>query len=49
MAKQLEQLYNTIKNEVNRRIVLRYYGKQKRYKADEGERVYRENRRNSRK
>ena len=49
IAKHLGRPYNTIKNEVRRGSVLLYNGKQKRYKADEGERVYRENRRNSRK
>lgn len=48
IAKHLGRPYNTIKNEVNRGTVLLYNGKQKRYKADEGKRVYTENRRRCR-
>lgn len=48
IAKHLGRPYNTIKNEINRGTVLLYNGKQKRYKADEGERVYKENRRKCR-
>ena len=48
IAKHLGRPYNTIKNEIKRGTVLLYNGKQKRYKADEGERVYKENRRRSR-
>ena len=48
IAKHLGRPYNTIKNEIKRGTVSLYNGKQKRYKADEGERVYKENRSNSR-
>ena len=48
IAKHLGRPYNTIRNEINRGTVSLYNGKQKRYKADEGERVYKENRSNSR-
>lgn len=48
IAKHLERPYNTIKNEISRGTVLLYNGKQKRYKADEGKRIYRENRGNCR-
>lgn len=44
IAKHLGRPYNTIKNEIKRGTVSLYNGKQKRYKADEGERVYKENR-----
>lgn len=44
IAKHLGRPYNTIKNEIRRGTVSLYHGKQKRYKADEGERVYKENR-----
>lgn len=48
IAKQLGRPYNTIKNEIRRGTVSLYNGKQKRYKADEGERVYKEKRRRCR-
>lgn len=48
ISKHLDRPYNTIKNEIKRGTVLLYNGKQKRYKADEGERIYRENRSRSR-
>ena len=48
IAKHLGRPYNTIKNEVKRGTVLVYNGKQKRYKADAGEQVYREHRENCR-
>ena len=48
IAKHLGRPYNTIRNEIRRGTVSLYHGKQKRYKADEGERVYRENRRKCR-
>ena len=48
IAKHLGRPYNAIKNEINRGTVLLYNGKQKRYKADKGERVYKENRRKCR-
>ena len=41
--------YNTIKNEIKRGTVSLYNGKQHRYKADEGKKVYLEHRRNCRK
>ena len=48
IAKHLRRPYNTIKNEIERGTVLLYNGKVKRYKADEGEKVYREHRSESR-
>lgn len=48
IAKHLGRPYNTIKNEIKRGTVMLYHGKQKRYKADEAERIYRENRSNCR-
>jgi len=48
IAKHLGRPYNTIKNEIKRGTVSLYNGKQKRYKADEGKRVYKENRSNCR-
>lgn len=48
IAKQLDRPYNTIKNEIKRGMVSLYNGKVQRYKADEGEKVYIEHRRNSR-
>ena len=48
IAKHLGRPYNTIKNEIKRGTVSLYNGKQKRYKADAGERVYKENRSNCR-
>ena len=48
IAKHLGRPYNTIKNEIRRGSVSLYNGKQKRYKADEGERIYKENRRRCR-
>ena len=44
IAKHLGRSYNTVKDEIERGTVLLYNGKVKRYKADEGEKVYRENR-----
>ena len=44
IAKHLDRSYNTIKNEIKRGTVSLYNGKQKRYKADAGELVYKENR-----
>ena len=49
IAKHLGRPYNTIKNEIKRGTVSLYNGKQHRYKADEGKKVYLENRRNCRK
>lgn len=49
IAKHLGRPYNTIKNEVERGSVLLYHSKVKRYKADEGRKVYLEHRQNSRK
>ena len=49
IAKHLGRPYNTIKNEIKRGMVSLYNGKQHRYKADEGKKVYLENRRNCRK
>ncbi len=37
IVKNLKRPYNTVQNEVKRGSVLLYYGKQKCYKADEGE------------
>ena len=48
IAKHLRRPYNTIKNEIERGTVLLYNGKVKRYKADVGEKVYREHRSESR-
>lgn len=48
IAQYLGRPYNTVKNEINRGTVPLYNGKRKRYKADEGERVYKENRSNCR-
>ena len=48
IAKHLDRPYNTIKNEIARGTVSLYNGKVARYKAREGERKYKENRRNSR-
>ena len=47
IAKSLGRPYNTIKNEVNRGMVYLYNGKVVRYKADKGEEVYLEHRKNS--
>ena len=44
IAKHIGRPYNTIKNEIARGTVELYGGKAKRNKADEGEKVYRENR-----
>ena len=49
IAKHLRRPYNTIKNEIKRGTVSLYNGKQHRYKADEGKKVYLEHRRNCRK
>ena len=49
IAKHLGRPYNTIKNEIKRGMVSLYNGKQHCYKADEGKKVYLENRRNCRK
>lgn len=49
IAKHLGRPYNTIKNEIKRGTVSMYNGKQQRYKAEQGEKVYLENRRNCRK
>ena len=49
IAKELNRPFNTIKNEIKRGTVSLYNGKIQRYKADEGKRVYLENRKNSRK
>ena len=48
IAKHLSRPYNTIANEIKRGTVLLYSGKVKRYKADKGQEVYLEHRRNSR-
>jgi IS30 family transposase len=48
IAKHLQRPYNTIKNEIQRGTVSLYNGKVKRYKADEGYKVYLERRRESR-
>lgn len=48
IAKYLGRPYNTIKNEIKRGTVSLSNGEQKRYSAEEGERVYKENRRNCR-
>lgn len=48
IAKHLRRPYNTIKNEIARGTVLLYNGTVKRYKAEEGEKVYREHRSESR-
>lgn len=48
IAKHLGRPFNTIKNEIARGTVHLYNGKVSRYKANAGERVYKENRRNSR-
>ncbi len=47
IAKSLGRPYNTIKNEINRGTVYLYNGKVARYKADKGEEVYLEHRKNS--
>ena len=47
IAKSLGRPYNTIKNEVRRGTVYLYNGKVARYKADKGEEVYLEHRKNS--
>ena len=47
IAKSLGRPYNTIKNEVRRGTVYLYNGKVTRYKADKGEEVYLEHRKNS--
>lgn len=44
IANHLQRPFNTIKNEVKRGTVLLYNRKTKRYKAQEGERVYKEHR-----
>ena len=46
IAKHLCRPYNTIKNEIKRGTVSLYNGNVKRYKADEGKRVYLEHREN---
>ena len=48
IAKHLCRPYNTIKNEIKRGTVSLYNGNVKRYKADEGKRVYLEHRENCR-
>lgn len=48
IAKHIGRPYNTIKNEIKRGTVSLCNGEQKRYSADKGEQVYRENRTNSR-
>lgn len=48
IAKHLGRPYNTIKNELKRGTVYLYNGKTARYKAKEGEQVYKENRSHSR-
>ena len=40
IAKHLGRPYNTIKNEIKRGTMSLYNGKQHRYKADEGKKVY---------
>lgn len=47
IAKSLGRPYNTIKNEINRGMLYLYNGKVARYKADKGEEIYLEHRRNS--
>lgn len=47
IAKHLGRPYNTIKNEIKRGTVSLYNGNVKRYKADVGEAVYKQNRSNS--
>lgn len=47
IAKHLNRPYNTIKNEVRRGTVALYHGKVFRYKANEGQQQYCENRRSS--
>ena len=49
IAKYFECSYNTIRNEYERGKVLLYNGKVERYKASVGQKVYLENRQNSRK
>lgn len=44
IARHLQRPYNTIKNEIQRGTVVLYNGRTKRYKAQEGERVYKEHR-----
>lgn len=44
IARDLGRPYNTIKNEINRGMVILYNGKVKRYKAEAGAEAYRENR-----
>ena len=48
IAKNIGRPYNTVKNEVDRGTVYLYNGKVTRYKADKGEEVYLEHRKNSR-
>ena len=48
ISKHLRRPYNTIKNEIKRGTVVLYNGKVQRYRADEGEKKYLENRENSR-
>lgn len=49
IAKHLGRPYNTIKNEIARGTVSLYNGRVRRYKADEGKKVYLERRQNCRK
>ena len=49
IAKELGRPYNTIKNEIKRGTVSLYNGHVQRYKAEQGEKVYQENRQRSRK
>ena len=44
IAKKLGHSYNTIKNEIKRGTVSLYNEHVQRYKADQGEKVYHENR-----
>jgi IS30 family transposase len=44
IAKKLGRPYNTIKNEIKRGTVSLYNGRVQCYKADQGEKVYQENR-----
>ena len=48
IAKALRRPYNTIKNEIKRGTVSLYHGRVERYRADEGYKVYREHRQESR-
>ena len=49
ISHELGCAYNTVKNEIKRGNVSLYHGKQQRYKPNQGQKIYKEHRQNSRK